>query len=169
MNNLGFAILVIVKGVLLLLIVTVFRKAVSVCDYDSPIAHHTAVSRETILSIYFLVLYSTKRQFLLLLFQSLKGIKTRHDNLDFVIIREQTEGEYSALEHETVPGVVESLKIVTKPKCLRIAKFAFDYATRHHREKVSYSNDNCKFLALSIKTFDGSIDAHPRFWSRGGG
>jgi len=69
--------------------------------------------------------------------KSLPGLKLRHQNLDFVIIREQTEGEYSALEHESVPGVVECLKIVTRKNCLRIAKFAFDYATKMKFEKVS--------------------------------
>uniref|UniRef100_A0A7E4VD36 Isocitrate dehydrogenase [NAD] subunit, mitochondrial n=1 Tax=Panagrellus redivivus TaxID=6233 RepID=A0A7E4VD36_PANRE len=66
------------------------------------------------------------------------GIKTRHGkNLDFVIIREQTEGEYSSLEHELVPGVIECLKIVTREKCERIAKYAFDYATKYNRRKVT--------------------------------
>ncbi len=46
------------------------------------------------------------------------------------------EGEYSALEHESVKGVVESLKVVTAEKSKRIAKFAFDYATRNGRKKV---------------------------------
>ncbi|XP_052221651.1 isocitrate dehydrogenase [NAD] subunit beta, mitochondrial-like [Dreissena polymorpha] len=69
--------------------------------------------------------------------RSLPGYHTRHNNLDFVIIREQTEGEYSALEHESVPGVVESLKIITEAKSKRIAKFAFDYAVRHKRKKVT--------------------------------
>lgn len=69
--------------------------------------------------------------------RSIPGIETRHKNLDFVIIREQTEGEYSALEHESVPGVVESLKIITRQNSLRIAKFAFDYATKHGRSKVT--------------------------------
>ena len=50
--------------------------------------------------------------------------------------REQTEGEYSAIEHESVKGVVECLKVVTAHKSHRIAKFAFDYATRHGRKKV---------------------------------
>ncbi|XP_060608659.1 isocitrate dehydrogenase [NAD] subunit beta, mitochondrial-like [Ruditapes philippinarum] len=71
------------------------------------------------------------------LVKSLPGYQTRHNNLDFVIIREQTEGEYSALEHESVPGVVESLKIITRAKSKRIAKFAFDYALRHDRKKVT--------------------------------
>jgi len=65
------------------------------------------------------------------------GIASRHKNLDFYIVREQTEGEYSALEHESVPGVVECLKIITRKNSHRIAKFAFDYATKHHRSKVT--------------------------------
>ncbi|XP_021351278.1 isocitrate dehydrogenase [NAD] subunit beta, mitochondrial-like, partial [Mizuhopecten yessoensis] len=69
--------------------------------------------------------------------KSLPGFKTRHKNLDFVIIREQTEGEYSALEHESVTGVVECLKVVTRMKSKRIAKFAFDYATRNNRQRVT--------------------------------
>lgn len=68
---------------------------------------------------------------------SLPGVKTRHQGIDAVVIREQTEGEYSALEHETVPGVVECLKVITEKKSLRIAKFAFDYAVKHNRKKVT--------------------------------
>lgn len=69
--------------------------------------------------------------------KSWPGIQLRHEGIDAVIIREQTEGEYSALEHESVPGVVECLKIVTAAKSERIAKFAFDYATKHNRKKVT--------------------------------
>ncbi|KAL3990141.1 isocitrate dehydrogenase NAD-dependent [Acanthocheilonema viteae] len=70
--------------------------------------------------------------------KSLSGIRTRHQkNLDFIVIREQTEGEYSSLEHELVPGVVECLKISTEEKSHRIAKFAFDYATKFGRHKVT--------------------------------
>lgn len=69
--------------------------------------------------------------------RSLAGFKTKHPNLDFYVIREQTEGEYSALEHASVPGVVECLKISTEQKSRRIAKFAFDYATKHGRKKVT--------------------------------
>ncbi|CAH8431825.1 unnamed protein product [Schistosoma mattheei] len=65
------------------------------------------------------------------------GVVTRHQNVDIVIIRENTEGEYSRLEHENVPGVVESLKIITREKSTRIAQFAFDYAVRHNRKKVT--------------------------------
>ncbi|KAK9501502.1 hypothetical protein O3M35_012214 [Rhynocoris fuscipes] len=69
--------------------------------------------------------------------KSLPAVKRRHENIDCVIIREQTEGEYSALEHESVKGVVECLKIVTAKKSERIAKFAFDYATKNNRKKVT--------------------------------
>lgn len=69
--------------------------------------------------------------------KSLPGVNTRHKNIDCVIIREQTEGEYSALEHESVKGVIECLKIVTAIKSERIAKFAFDYATKNKRKKVT--------------------------------
>lgn len=69
--------------------------------------------------------------------KSLPGVKSRHTNIDCIIIREQTEGEYSALEHESIKGVVECLKIVTETKSQRIAKFAFDYATKYNRKKVT--------------------------------
>ncbi|XP_055338812.1 isocitrate dehydrogenase [NAD] subunit beta, mitochondrial-like [Paramacrobiotus metropolitanus] len=69
--------------------------------------------------------------------KSLDGLKTRHTNVDFIIIRETTEGEYSAIEYEAVPGIVESLKVVTRDKSMRIAKFAFDYAVRNNRKRVT--------------------------------
>jgi len=69
--------------------------------------------------------------------KSMEGINTRHSNIDFITIREQTEGEYSALEHQSVPGVIECMKIITEDKSRRIAKFAFDYATRLGRKKVT--------------------------------
>ncbi|KAJ3278611.1 isocitrate dehydrogenase (NAD(+)) idh1 [Borealophlyctis nickersoniae] len=62
---------------------------------------------------------------------------TRHKNVDFAIVRENTEGEYSGLEHSPVPGVVESLKVVTKEKTERIAKYAFDFALKNGRKKVT--------------------------------
>jgi len=69
--------------------------------------------------------------------QSLQGIASRHKNIDVIVIREQTEGEFSSLEHETVKGVIECYKIVTAEKSRRIAKFAFDYATKFGRKKVT--------------------------------
>lgn len=71
------------------------------------------------------------------LFKSIEGVKTRIPNVDLVVIRENTEGEYSGLEHESVPGVVESLKIMTKAKTERIARFAFDFAKKYNRKAVT--------------------------------
>ena len=68
---------------------------------------------------------------------SIPGYKTRYDGVDLVTVRENTEGEYSGLEHTVVPGVVESLKIITRPASLRVAEYAFDYAVRNGRRKVS--------------------------------
>lgn len=69
--------------------------------------------------------------------RSLAGVKTRYDNVEIVVVRENTEGLYSGLEHEVVPGVVESLKIATRVGCERIAKYAFEYAREKKRKKVT--------------------------------
>ncbi|CCF60208.1 hypothetical protein KAFR_0J01410 [Kazachstania africana CBS 2517] len=71
------------------------------------------------------------------IFKSFDNVNTRIPNVDLVVIRENTEGEFSGLEHESVDGVVESLKIVTKPKTERIARFAFDFAKKHNRNHVT--------------------------------
>lgn len=68
---------------------------------------------------------------------SIPGIKTRHKNVDIVVIRENTEGEYSGLEHEVYPGVIESVKVITKKASLRIAEYAFEYAYLNGRKKVT--------------------------------
>ncbi|XP_070559032.1 isocitrate dehydrogenase [NAD] subunit gamma, mitochondrial-like isoform X2 [Ptychodera flava] len=68
---------------------------------------------------------------------SIPGVKTRHSDIDIVIIRENTEGEYTSLEHENVKGVVESLKIITAERSTRIAEYAFEYARKHGRKKVT--------------------------------
>ena len=68
---------------------------------------------------------------------NLPGAPSRFDGVDIVIVRENTEDLYAGLEHEIVPGVVESLKIITERASTRIARFAFEYATRHGRTKVS--------------------------------
>ena len=69
---------------------------------------------------------------------NIPGVKTRHEDgrIDIRIVRENTEGEYSGLEHEVVPGVVESLKIITERNSRRIAEYAFEYATMNNRRKV---------------------------------
>lgn len=69
-------------------------------------------------------------------FKSFPGVQTRLKDVDFVVVRENTEGEYSELEHESILGVVESLKIITKAKCEKIARFAFDFASRNNRRSV---------------------------------
>jgi isocitrate dehydrogenase (NAD+) len=69
--------------------------------------------------------------------RSLGGIKTRYENVEMVIIRENTEGLYSGIENEIVPGVVTSLKVASKLACTRIARFAFQYATRRNRKKIT--------------------------------
>ena len=68
--------------------------------------------------------------------RNLPHIPTRYPDIDLVIIRENTEGLYSGLEHEVVPGVVESLKIMTEKACTRISRFAFEYARKNQRKKV---------------------------------
>jgi isocitrate dehydrogenase (NAD+) len=68
--------------------------------------------------------------------KNLPGLETRYPNVDLVIVRENTEGLYVGLEHEVVPGVVESLKVITAKGSTRIAQFAFDYARKHGRKKI---------------------------------
>ena len=68
---------------------------------------------------------------------NIPGLRTRHTDVDIVVIRENTEGEYSGLEHEVVPGVVESLKVITEEKSKRIAEYAFEFASINNRRKVS--------------------------------
>jgi len=69
--------------------------------------------------------------------RSLPGVRARYEHVDLVIIRENTEDLYAGLEHEVVPGVVESLKIITNAASTRIARFAFDYARTHGRRRVT--------------------------------
>ncbi|KAH7851744.1 hypothetical protein Vadar_015989 [Vaccinium darrowii] len=89
---------------------------------------------------------------------NLQGLPTRHENVDIVVVRENTEGEYSGLEHEVVPGVVESLKVMTKFCSERIAKYAFEYAYLNNRKKVTavhkanimkLADDNCCMQLVS--------------------
>jgi isocitrate dehydrogenase (NAD+) len=68
---------------------------------------------------------------------NLPGVRSRFSNVDLVIVRENTEDLYAGLEHEVVPGVVESLKIITARASTRIARFAFEHARRHRRRRVT--------------------------------
>jgi isocitrate dehydrogenase (NAD+) len=69
--------------------------------------------------------------------KTLPGIKSRYDGVDIVVVRENTEDLYSGLEHIVVPGVVESLKIITEKASRRIALFAFENARKNGRQRVS--------------------------------
>jgi isocitrate dehydrogenase (NAD+) len=69
--------------------------------------------------------------------KNLPGVVSRFENVDLVIVRENTEDLYSGLEHEVVPGVVESLKIITTHASARIAKVAFEYARSNGRKRVT--------------------------------
>ena len=69
--------------------------------------------------------------------RTLPGVKSRYDNVDIVIFRENTEDLYSGLEHVVVPGVVESIKIITEKASTRIAKYAFAYARAHGRKRIT--------------------------------
>jgi len=68
--------------------------------------------------------------------RNLPGLDTKYPGVDLVIVRENTEGEYVGLEHEVVPGVVESIKVITEKGSTRIARFAFEYARKHGRRKI---------------------------------
>jgi len=68
--------------------------------------------------------------------RNLPHIPTRYPDVDLIIVRENTEGLYSGIEHEVIPGVVESLKIMTEKACTRISRFAFDYARKNNRKKI---------------------------------
>jgi isocitrate dehydrogenase (NAD+) len=69
--------------------------------------------------------------------RSVPGVPARYSDVDIIVIRENTEDLYSGLEHTVVPGVVESLKIITEAASTRIARFAFEYARRHGRRRVT--------------------------------
>ncbi len=69
--------------------------------------------------------------------RSMPGVKTRYENVELVVIRENTEGLYSGIENEITTGVVQSLKIATRPACERIARFAFRYARERRRQRVT--------------------------------
>src|SRR5713101_1306513 len=68
--------------------------------------------------------------------RNLPGVPTRYPGVDLIIVRENTEGLYSVIEHEVVPGVLESLKIITEKASTRISRFAFEYARREKRKKI---------------------------------
>lgn len=69
--------------------------------------------------------------------KSIPGVPSRFENVNLIVVRENTEGLYSGLEHRIAPGIVESLKIVTERACTRISRYAFELAERQGRKKVT--------------------------------
>ncbi len=69
--------------------------------------------------------------------RSLNGVSTRYENVDLVVVRENTEGLYSGIENVITAGVITSLKVATEVACKRIAQFAFDYAVTRGRKKIT--------------------------------
>ncbi|MGB7438897.1 MAG: isocitrate dehydrogenase (NAD(+)) [Candidatus Acidiferrum sp.] len=90
--------------------------------------------------------------------KNLPGVKSHFDNVDVVIVRENTEDLYSGLEHEVVPGVVESLKIITEKASTRIAKFAFEHARRIGRKKI-HAIHKANIMKMSDGLFLRSVRA----------
>src|ERR1700688_3955837 len=88
--------------------------------------------------------------------QNLPHVPTRYPDVDLIIVRENTESLYSGLEHEVVPGVVESLKIITEKASTRIAKFAFEYARKNQRKKI-HAIHKANIMKLSDGLFLTSI------------
>jgi isocitrate dehydrogenase (NAD+) len=82
--------------------------------------------------------------------RALPNVRARYPELDLVIVRENTESLYAGLEHIVVPGVVESLKIITEKASTRIARYAFEFARREGRRKVT-----CAHKANIMKLSDG--------------
>src|ERR1700760_1424756 len=87
---------------------------------------------------------------------SMPNVKTRYDDVDLVVVRENTEDLYSGLEHEIVPGIVESLKIITEKASTRIARFAFEFAKREGRKKI-HAIHKANIMKLSDGLFLRSI------------
>jgi isocitrate dehydrogenase (NAD+) len=90
--------------------------------------------------------------------KNLPGVSSRFENVDIVLVRENTEDLYSGLEHEVVPGVVESLKIITERASTRIARFAFEYARKFGRKKI-HAIHKANIMKLSDGLFLKSIRA----------
>src|SRR5881275_1628838 len=88
--------------------------------------------------------------------RNLPHIPTRYPDVDLIIVRENTEGLYSGLEHEVVPGVVESLKVITRKATERIARFTFRHARRARRKKVT-SIHKANIMKLSDGLFIDSV------------
>jgi isocitrate dehydrogenase (NAD+) len=88
--------------------------------------------------------------------KNLEGVQSRFQNVDIVLIRENTEDLYAGLEHTVVPGVVESLKIITERASTRVSRFAFDYARKFGRKKI-HAVHKANIMKLSDGLFLTSV------------
>ena len=88
--------------------------------------------------------------------KNLEGVQSRFQGVDLVIVRENTEDLYAGLEHTVVPGVVESLKIITERASTRIARFAFEYAKKFNRKKI-HAIHKANIMKLSDGLFLTSV------------
>ena len=84
--------------------------------------------------------------------RNLPGLETKWPGVNLIVVRENTEGEYVGLEHEVVPGVVESIKVVSEKGSTRIARFAFEYARKNGRKKI-HSIHKANIMKLSDGLF----------------
>jgi isocitrate dehydrogenase (NAD+) len=96
--------------------------------------------------------------------RNLEGVASRWSGVDLIIVRENTEDLYAGLEHTVVPGVVESLKIITEAASTRIARFAFDYARRYKRKRV-HAIHKANIMKLSDGLFLSSARAVAKEYS----
>ena len=87
---------------------------------------------------------------------NLPGVKSRYDNVDVVVLRENTQGLYAGIEHEVTPGTVVSLKVSSKDAGERIARWAFDYARNNGRRKITVCHKKA-VLPLTDGTFVDSF------------
>ena len=91
-------------------------------------------------------------------------VQTLHPGMDVVIVRENEEDLYAGIEHRQTEGVVQTLKLISRPGCEKIVRYAFEYARRNHRRKVTcFTKDNImKFTdGLFHKVFDEVGEAYP--------
>ncbi len=104
--------------------------------------------------------------------RSIKGLETRYEDVDLVIVRENTEDLYAGIEHWVGPDAAESIKIITRAASERIARYAFEYAVANHRHKVTAVHkanimklsdglflDSCRRIALD---YEGRIEFEDR-------
>src|SRR5947207_15110215 len=106
--------------------------------------------------------------------RSIAGYKTPYSNVDTVLIRENTEGEYSGIEHIVIPGVVQSIKLITKQASEKVLRFAFQYArdigrkrvTVVHKATIMYDplNDFSSLSRVDLVTCLSGVTLVPLIW-----